>query len=200
MFSQFATQFCDFRNALLTSMTIFFLSLSPIFNSQALGEDSPSWSLTQSSAEARTAPRIGVYVALGNPYPSLLGINGAYNFTPNLRGSLGYGEIEVSTSASINGQSLTVSKSKAQTYNLGAEYLFTKWAVRPAVGLKAGYLSVSSDGVFEIQGFDSSTFLVAANAGLDWIGKSGVYAATGLNLALSGGSGSGFYANVGYFF
>jgi hypothetical protein len=142
----------------------------------------------------------GVYVGLGNPYPTLLGINGAYNLDKDLRFSAGYGQIEVTSGIAVNGSSVSESKTTASTYGVGAEYLFSDWPVRPLLGLHAGYLSVSGDGDISLNSMKKNSAFMYTNAGFDWIAKSGFQAGAGIDVAMLGGSGAGFYINSGYFF
>lgn len=150
--------------------------------------------------KAQSSKPWGTYVAIGNPYPTLLGINAAYNIDNNMRASVGYGEVEVTTSLSFNGSGFTQEKLKAQTYAAGMDYLFLDTAIRPLVGLHAGYFSVSGKGTFEIQGLSKSTGLLYSNIGLDWLTSGGFNLGTGFNVAIAGGRGINFYGNIGYFF
>ncbi len=152
------------------------------------------------STKAGPEKKWGTYVAIGNPYPSLLGINAAYNATENIRAVIGYGEIEVTTSIGFSAAGFDEKKTKATTYTAGADYLFTDWSFRPSLGARIGYFNIEGDGDFEVQGFNKSAFIASGNFGIDYLGQSGYYAATGLNVAVVGGSGTGFYANMGYFF
>ena len=143
---------------------------------------------------------LGTYLGLGNPMPSLIGLNLAYNLNPNWRGVIGYGEVEVTTSLSWNGNSFVSETTKATTYATGVDYLFTDWTFRPILGARLGYFKIEGDGEFSVQGFDESTFLAYGSAGFDYLSQSGFYFGTGMNLVAVGGSGSSFYANLGYFF
>lgn len=144
--------------------------------------------------------KVGTYLGLGNPYPSLIGINGAYNIDKNMRAVVGYGEVEVTTSVGFGANGFTESKVKAQTYTAGMDYLFLESSFRPVAGLRLGYFNVSGDGTFSVQGIDKSTMLIYSNVGLDWVADSGLNLGTGFNVAMLGGRGANFYANVGYFF
>lgn len=155
---------------------------------------------SRTSTKLNAEKNIGVYAGLGNPFPSLIGLNAAYNVNENLRAVIGYGEIEVTTSIGFNGTSFTSSTTKATTYAAGADYLFTDWAVRPIVGARAGYFDIAGDGEFSVQGFDESMFLAYANAGMDYLGSSGFYFGAGMNASFVGKTASSFYANLGYFF
>ena len=142
----------------------------------------------------------GVYVGLGNPYPTLLGINAAYNLDKNIRFSAGYGQIEVTSGISVNGSSVSESKTTASTYGVGGEYLFSDWTVRPLIGLHAGYLSVSGDGDISLNSMKKNSAFVYSNAGFDFMAQSGFEVGAGVQVALAGGSGAGVYVNSGYFF
>jgi hypothetical protein len=142
----------------------------------------------------------GGYASIGNPYPTLFGINGAYNVTPDLRASIGYGEIEVTTSYQFTSAGVEQKKVKAQTYAVGAEYLFLSWPVRPLAGLHLGYFNVSGDGDFSLNGFKKSTTHLYSNLGMDWIASNGYQLGAGMNVSLVGSSGASFYINTGYFF
>lgn len=155
---------------------------------------------TRASKGQHAENRWGVIIGLGNPYPGLLGVNGAYNLDENIRLTAGYSEIEVTSSLTISGGSLVAETVKATTYAMGAQYLFTDWSVRPTAGLSAGYFRVSGKGDIDLDGFDKSTGILTSNVGMDYIADNGYTMAAGMNMALAGGSGSGFYLNAGYFF
>ncbi len=143
------------------------------------------------TVDSAPTKRFGVYLGIGNPFPTLFGLNGAINVTKDLRASVGYGEVEVSTLGS---------SVKATTYAAGADYLFLPTAVRGVVGLRAGYFSVEGDGTLTIDEFDHSTGYAYSNLGMEWTGDSGYHFAIGGNFAFAGANGGGFYLNTGYFF
>lgn len=178
---------------------IFFVFMSLLTASLSRG----AWASDEATSVSTTAPSFksyGVAVGLGDPFPGLLGISASYNFTKDLRVKIGYAEVEVTSSVGFNGNNFYSETVKAQTYAVGAQYLFTDWAVRPSVGLHAGYFDVSGKGKFEVSGFDESTAYMYSNFGMDWISGSNYQLATGLNVAFLGGSGAGFYASAGYVF
>lgn len=151
-------------------------------------------------AGSPNARKWGTYVGIGNPYPSLLGLNVAYNVDSHIRASIGYGEIEVTSGITFDGNGISEQKTKASTYSAGADYLITDYQVRPLVGLRAGYFNVSGNGTFNVQGVSRSTGLLYTNIGLDWLAGGGFNMGAGLNVAMLGGAGANFYANLGYFF
>lgn len=142
----------------------------------------------------------GMNVGLGDPYPGLFGVNVGYNLDKNIRLTAGYAEIEVTSSISFSENGFSTESVKATTYAVGGQYLFTDWSFRPTVGGHLGYFGVSGTGEISINGFDKSGAYAYSNLGFDWIAQSGFHFATGMNVALAGGSGSGFYANMGYFY
>lgn len=142
----------------------------------------------------------GTFVGIGDPFPGLIGLNGAYQVTPDLRVTAGYAEVEVTSSLSFDSSGVHEDKLKAQTYAVGAQYAFTNWAFRPNVGAHLGYFHVSGKGDFDLNGFKKSTMHAYTNAGFDYVSQSGFQAGLGMNLALINASGSGFYANLGWFF
>lgn len=152
------------------------------------------------ASSAKPDKQFGAYVGIGNPYPSIVGVNAAYNITPNFRATAGYGEVEVTTSISFSGSSVSSEKITAKTYGLGLDYLIMDGAFTPVVGLHGGYFDVQGKGTFSVQGVEKSTALAYSNVGIDWIAGNGFNLGTGLNVALVGGSGASFYGNIGYFF
>lgn len=152
------------------------------------------------AGSVRAEKKIGTYLGIGNPFPSILGVNAAYNITPRIRATVGYGEIEVTTSMTFSNAGVVSEKLTAKTYGLGADYMIMEGNFTPVVGLHGGYFDVSGKGTFSVQGFEKSTGLAYTNAGIDWITSGGFNLGTGINVALLGGSGASFYGNIGYFF
>lgn len=152
------------------------------------------------AADVREEKKFGGYLSIGNPYPSILGLNAAYNINKDFRASLGYGEVEVTTSMTITNAGIVSETVTAKTYGAGIEYLFFNWPVRGIVGVKGGYFDVSGEGEFSINGFDKSTGYMYSNLGFDWISRGGFHLGGGMNVAYLGASGSGAYLNAGWFF
>ena len=142
----------------------------------------------------------GTYVAFGTPYPSLVGINAAFNMDEHMRASIGYGEIEVTSSLTFTANGVEEQKIKAQTYSAGMDYLFLDTWAHPVLGAHAGYFSVTGNGEFEIQGIKKSTGLLYGTVGVDHTAANGFNIGTGFNVAVLGGHGLNYYVNLGYFF
>lgn len=142
----------------------------------------------------------GVMLGIGKPYPTILGLIGAYNLTNNWRASIAYGEVEVTTGVRFSSSGIETEKTTARTYSAGMEYLFLDLPVQGVVGLHGGYFDVKGKGELKLDGFDSPTGYVYSNFGIDWLTESGFQLGGGLNVAFAGATGSGFYLNSGYFF
>lgn len=153
-----------------------------------------------STASLHPEKQFGASVGLGDPFPGLLGINVGYNLNKDIRLTAGYAEVEVTTSISFTGNGFESESIKATTMAAGAEYLFTDWAVRPVVGLKAGYFAVEGKGEISLNGFEGSKGYAYSNLGIDYIAQGGFHAAVGMNMALANASGTGFYTNLGYYY
>lgn len=179
------------RMALIAAVAIIAMTTTAIADNE---------SGTLSTQVETPAHRFGVYASLGNPYPTLLGLNVAYNINRDLRASLGYGEVEATTGISINESGMTTQTVSAKTYAAGAEYFFLDSPVRAVAGVRAGYFQVSGQGEIEIDGFKKSTGYVYSNLGMDWVSRDGYQIGGGYNVAFVGASGAGFYLNSGWFF
>jgi len=164
---------------------------------EAMGQEAGE---SRTPTPAKPHKQFGSYLAIGNPYPSLLGLNAAYQPTNDIRVSAGYGEVEVTSSVSFTANGFEEKKVKAQSYAAGGEYLFLSTAIRPVVGARLGYFTVSGDGKIDLQGFKKNTFHGYSNIGVDWLAQGGFNMGTGLNVALFGSTGASFYLNMGYFF
>lgn len=156
----------------------------------------------ESVMSAREDNKIGAYVAIGRPFPQLLGFNVAYNVNDRIRVNAGHGEMSIATGLSFDGNSLSVSEAKLTTIGLGAEYFFTDWAMRPTAGLAISQNNYSGpEGGLNVQGIGSSGTLLVANAGFDYQSQGGFNLGLGLQNVIAGNAtGGGFYLAGGYFF
>jgi hypothetical protein len=141
----------------------------------------------------RLANKTGITTGIGNPFPSIFGVNVSYNVLDYLRASIGFGEISVSgidSSASV------------KTTGIGADVMVPGWNLSPTAGLHISKVDVSASGggSLSIQGIEESTTLVYAQGGLDWQAQGGFNLGLGQTVGLSGGDASGSYFNIGWFF
>lgn len=155
-----------------------------------------------SSMSAREDNKYGAYVAIGRPFPQLMGLNLAYNLNDNIRLNLGHGEMSVATGLSFDGNSMTVSEAKLATIGLGADYFFTDWAMRPTVGAAVSQNQYSGEkGGLSINGVGASGTLLIGSAGFDYQSQGGFNLGFGLQNVIAGNaSGGSFYLAGGYFF
>lgn len=157
--------------------------------------------LTAKSDDVRDQKKYGVFVGLGSPYPSLLGLNVGYNLS-DLRITAGYAELETTTSLSYNSTTGFVEeKSKASSYDVGVEYYFMKgqsW--RPVTGVHMGYVDISGKGSLSIDGFKKDTLHAYVNAGIDYVSPAGYQFAIGYNQGFIANGNGNVYVNTGRFF
>ncbi len=156
---------------------------------------------SSSSVSARAEDPIGGYIAIGRPYPQLLGLNVAYNITEDIRVQLGHGKTSIGASVSINESGANFTSVSVETIGLGAEYFFTDWKFRPGVGLSVSQNSYEGSELDSLYGMNKSNTQVLASAGFDLQANSGFQFAVGAQSVVSGEfGGSGGYLSGGYFF
>ena len=140
---------------------------------------------SQEARADRTAKPFGVYLGLlGNPFPSIWGVNVGYNALPFLRGSIGYGK------TSVSDPTITVD---ASTIAFEAKGTVPDWNFSPCVSL--GYTNVSmtisgTGSTDSLAGLSGSGGSMYVGFGFDW--QTNVGFALGLEYKLlltSGGSG-----------
>lgn len=171
--------------------------LAGVLASSALGTTAGVSSMETS---ARTRNRLGSYLAIGEPSPTLIGINLAYNITDFLRASVGYGSLTVTSGISIDGSgTVTTSESKASTFGLGVRGFVPGWSISPTVGLHYGHVSYSGNPGLSVGGFNESGGHVYASLGVDWQAEGGFNAGLGFKQSFRSGIGSGVHLNLGWF-
>ena len=149
--------------------------------------------------DSRDANKMGVMMGIGSPYPSFLGLTFGYHLNKDVRLSLGYGEIEITTGLSFSDSGFKAKTVKATTYDVGADYFFLQDRLRPLIGVHAATLNIEGDGEINLQGFTKSGVHAYSSLGIDWVAENGFQAGTGMNVAVLGASGSTFYINSGYY-
>ena len=159
-----------------------------------------SWGEGSTITTSVPSRSFGFYLSAGNPFPALLGINGAYNLTENFRLIAGYGAFESNPTYSWNGREIIEENCKMKTSAAGAEIIFINADIKGAFGLKFAYLDISGRGDPGISDVKESTSYMYSNLGIDWTNQHGFHVATGLNVAYAGLHSAGVYVNSGYFF
>lgn len=152
-------------------------------------------SAEERAPSSRMNKRYGLYLGLlGDPFPTLLGLNAAVNATDFLRATAGWGRI---TGGSENDR-VTI-----DTIGFGVKLLVPGNNLSPVVGLNWAKVSFEGDldpSDEDVQGFRASDDHFYVNAGLDWTARGGFYLAGGLNISLRGGVPLIPYLNLGAFF
>lgn len=131
---------------------------------------------------------------LGDPFPTLLGLNLDYNVVDWARVTAGYGSV----SADVTGGKLT-----ATTFGAGVRAMVPNWNVTPVVGLSFASVSVSASGTAvtgDVGGFSASASHLYATFGIDYQAGIGFNVGAGYNLSLKSGVGGLPYINLGWFF
>jgi hypothetical protein len=169
----------------LKGLWILILAVSFVTVAQAATSGESTATLETSN---RMNKKIGVSVGIvGDPYPSIFGVNGSYNLTDFVRASLGYGEVE------IFGNSL-------KTIGLGATAFVPGWSLTPTFGMHYSNITAEGDGELEIQGYKGSGNLAYTSLGFDWQAHNGFNISSGYNIPITGRGDGNVYASAGWFF
>lgn len=141
----------------------------------------------QAQESNREAHKWGGYISiLGDPSPSIFGLNVGYNLNSMLRVHAGYGEVKVS-------DIFTGVETSMTSIGAGIDAFWPEWNFTPVVGLSYTHVAVDGDG------FDVAASNITAKIGFDWTTKGGYMLGAGIQVALSG-DGDGPYVQTGWFF
>lgn len=151
-------------------------------------------SAEERAASSRMNKRYGLYLGLlGDPFPTILGLNGAVHATDFLRATAGWGRITGGENGAIT----------IDTIGFGVKFLVPGNNLSPVVGLNWAKVSFKSDldpNDEDVQGFRASDDHFYVNAGVDWTAKGGFYLGGGVNISLREGVPIIPYLNIGAFF
>lgn len=182
-----------------------FLALTAIFlltATSTLAATENASSTSEVKISQRSEKKLGAYLGvLGDPAPTAIGMNLAYNLTDFLRVSAGYGEVKSSGLAydSSTGSLSMEETGKLQTFGVGARAMMPGWNLSPVVGVSVGYMSLS--GAFtNVQGLTRSGINAYGTIGVDYQARSGFNLALGYNFPLGNSMESNPYVNLGWFF
>jgi hypothetical protein len=136
----------------------------------------------------RGLKKYGLYLGfIGDPFPTLWGMNLAFNGTEFVRATVGYGQIAM-----------------IKTFGFGAKFMVPKRNLSPVVGINWAKVTVKIDDSDtsddEVDGFSASGDHVYINAGIDWTSKGGLNLGGGYNFSLKADVGGIPYINIGAFF
>jgi len=152
------------------------------------------------SEDSRSKHRFGIYVSmLGDPFPSLYGINLGLNLASFARIHAGYGQVSTSIPDLTTGLNATLS---ATSMGGGLNLFIPNWSFSPTVGV--GYTSVAVSktgniGSLTVGGISSSANLLGANFGFDWQTHYGLDLGFGYSYIPSLSTGLP-YISLGWFF
>lgn len=142
----------------------------------------------------RMRNRAGGYVGiLGDPFPTLVGLNLAYNVLDFMRATAGLGQV----SATVGDAEAT-----ATTIGAGARFFVPGWSFSPVAGVSAAYVNVSQKGGMSItvKNFEESGMHLYGSLGVDFQSEGGFNIGAGYNVSLRSGIGGLPYINLGWYF
>ena len=161
-----------------------------------------AWDLRFRGAGGGFSQLFGGYVSvLGDPFPSLVGGNVAFNLTDFLRLNAGYGSVTASVSStSAPGSSTNLS---VTTIGGGGKLFVPGWNFSPMVGFNWSQVTVSTSGPSStngLYGFTASGSTTYVTLGFDWQAMNGFDFAFGYNESLTAGVGGLGFGQIGWFF
>lgn len=142
------------------------------------------------TSSARMDHKLGAYVGIGEPAPSILGLNVGYHLTDFLSAHLGLAQISTS---------LFGLESSATTIGFGVRGCVPKWSLTPTAGLHFANVSYTGSGL-SVGGFTASGSHLYMSVGMDYQAKSGFHSALGYAFSTKSGIGGSAYLNVGWYF
>jgi hypothetical protein len=150
-----------------------------------------------SNESYRMARRAGMYLAYGDPYPTIIGVGAAYQVTDFLKAQVGFGKVSAVT-GSISAAGITVGEASATTVGFGVKGTVPGWNFTPTVGLHFAHLIYSGTGI-EVGGFTQSGSHVYTSFGFDWQLQSGFNLSGGYQHSFKSGIGGGIFLGAGWF-
>ncbi|MBC7397358.1 MAG: hypothetical protein H7333_07930 [Bdellovibrionales bacterium] len=154
-------------------------------------------SVTSVELSHRSDKKMGAYLGLlGDPHPTVLGLNIAYNALDFMRASIGFGQVSVSSlRVNQNGQ-LATEETSMTTIGVGSRFFVPGWSFTPTAGVGYSHVFLSSNAV-SISDYKANNIYV--NAGFDWQATSGFNLGAGMNVSVNGAAPTAPYINLGYF-
>ena len=142
----------------------------------------------------RMKNRAGGYVGLlGDPFPTIIGLNIAYNVLDFMRATAGLGQVSAQ---------FGTAEATATTIGAGARFFVPGWDFSPTAGLSFAYVSVSQTGGMSVsvKNFDESGAHLYGTIGVDWQAATGFNVGAGYNLSFKSGIGGLPSLNLGWYF
>lgn len=168
--------------------------------SQQIAPQSIAKEDTSSSLELshRSEKKIGAYLGiLGDPHPTVLGMNAAYNLFDFMRVSVGMGKVSVTT-MTLNNSGFATEEKSITTLGIASKFLVPGWNVTPSIGL--GYSHVFLSDGLSLDNTDYKANNIYTSLGVDWQSQGGFNLGAGANVSINGAAPFAPYINLGYFF
>jgi hypothetical protein len=181
--------------AVLSISTVVLATLSPL---RAIGAEVSTQETPKNSN--RLDHRIGFSLGILDPNPGLLGLNAHYNINDYLRASAGWANLETTSSISVDGNTTTSQKSRADTFGVGLTGAVPGWNLTPTLGLHYARIFYSGTPGLEVGGFKESGGHVYTSIGVNYQSPSGFDVEVGYNLSLASNVGGSAFAHLGWFF
>lgn len=183
----------------MKSSQMYFLAVFAVLTycSVALASTEPATSYADAEKLShRSEKKLGGYLGLlGDPAPTLVGLNVAYNLTDYMRASVGFGRVSTGATIQMQGSEIQTEESSMTTIGLGTKFMMPGWSLTPVLGL--GYSHVFMSGM-ESSDFKANNLYMTVGA--DWQTKGGFNLGLGLNKGLTSGAPTAPYVNLGWFF
>jgi outer membrane autotransporter protein len=190
------SQFPSFLKVFLASTLFLVVGVAPALASTETGTS------TATETSRRSEKKLGAYLGvLGDPAPTAIGLNLAYNVADYLRASIGYGDASSKTTSCdmSSGTCASEETGKLQTFGAGLRAMMPGWSFTPVLGVSLGYMKLSGD-FTNVQGLTHSGFNAYGNVGFDYQARSGFNVGFGYNFPLGNKMESNPYLNLGWFF
>ncbi|MBY0469778.1 hypothetical protein K2X30_01330 [bacterium] len=153
---------------------------------------------SSSQVSDRMTNKVGIYLGVGDPAPTLLGVNVAYNVFDFMRATAGFGQL--TTTSGIDLTTGNTTQASSTTIGFGSRFFVPGWSLSPTAGLHFASVSYSGNGSVTVGGFQRSGSHVYGSLGVDYQAKSGFNASAGMTMSFASGVGTAFYVNAGWFF
>lgn len=160
------------------------------FVSTGYAATAPAGKTTSTEVSNRVKNSLGAYLGIGEPSPTLIGLNVAYNVTDFLRVGAGYGSLKFQMGSV---------EASASTFGFGVRGMMPGWNLTPTVGLHFAHVSYTGDRILDVGGFTESGSHLYGSIGADWQTEGGFNLNAGYRYSFKSGIGGGAYLGAGWF-
>ena len=184
----------------IKTVALIFLGITSVLvlnpKAKAQSQSTSSVKLTAPELSERTTKKYGAYLAiLGDPSPTVAGLNIAYNLSDFMRINLGAGQYSATTSITVDEKgNSSSSDTTVTTVGAGAKFMVPGWNFSPLVGINYSHVFVQGD-----EDVNVARNNIYTDLGADWQTQSGFNLGFGVNVALTSNGISNPYLNLGWF-